>query len=139
MYEPCQIVLIEHFFLLRPGEVGSLPGSDEKNLLNESLTWHPKFEDPLEISIQLEASKTSSWKHETLFIHARCNCDESVLIIPCPVHLLKHCINMQNACHETKFKSRVARRLNVRLDPSRYAAHTLRQGRCTDMARHDAP
>ena len=33
----------------------------------------------------------------------------------------------------------VARKVYIKLDPSNYATHTLRQGGCTDMARHGVP
>ena len=44
--------------------------SDEKNLYNKSVTWHPKFENPQEILIEGEASKTNRWKHKTEIIYA---------------------------------------------------------------------
>ena len=52
----------------------------------------------------MEASKTNRWKHKTEIIYAHCYCDKSRRIIPCSVHLLKHWINMRNACHKIKFK-----------------------------------
>ena len=159
-------MLIGYCLLLRPGEIGYQPKSDEKNLYNRSITWHPKFEDPKEISIKVEASKTNRWRHKTEIIYTHCNCNNPNRIIPCPVHLLKHWINMRNAYHKKKFKSKdflfihkngkpfrydhinnylqnamaiVARKMNIKLDPSNYTAHTLRQGGCTDMARHGIP
>ena len=159
-------MLIGYSLLLRPGEVGYQPRSDEKNLYNKSVKWHPNFENPQEISIKVDASKTNRWKHKTEIIYAHCNCDKSIRIIPCPVHLLKHWINMRNAYHKIKFKSKdfifihktgkpfrydhlnnwlqnaiaiVARKMDIKLDPSNYTAHTLRQGGCTDMARHGVP
>ena len=100
-------MLIRHSLFLRPAEVEHQPESGEKNLYNESVTWHPNFEKPPEISIKVDASKTNRWKHETEIIYANCNCDKSRRIIPCLVHLLKHWINMRNACHKIKFKSPV--------------------------------
>ena len=29
--------------------------------------------------------------------------------------------------------------MDIKLDPSNYTSHTLRQGGCTDMARHGVP
>ena len=159
-------MLIGYSLLLRPGEIGFQQKSEEKNLYNKSIKWHPKFADPQEISIKVEASKTNRWKHKTEIIYAHCNCDKPKRIIPCPVHLLKHWINMRNAYHKKRFKPKdflfihkngkpfkydhlnnwlqnamaiVATKMNVKLDPSNYTAHTLRQGGCTDMARHGVP
>ena len=56
--------------------------------------------------LKMDASKTNRWKHKTEIIYAHCNCDESMCIISCFVHLLKHWINMQNACKKINFKSR---------------------------------
>ena len=33
----------------------------------------------------------------------------------------------------------VAKKLKIKLDPSKYTPHALRQGGCTDMARHGFP
>ena len=159
-------VLIGYSLLLRPGEIGYQPKSKEKNLYNNSITWHPEFKDPKEISIEVEASKTNRWKHKTEIIYAKCNCNKSNRIIPCPVHLLKHWINMRNAYHKIKFKGSdflfiqknkkpfrydhlnnwlqnaiaiVSKKMKIKLDPSKYPAHSLRQGGCTDMARHNVP
>ena len=33
----------------------------------------------------------------------------------------------------------VAKKTNIKLKPTNYAAHTLRQGGCTDMTRHGVP
>ena len=33
----------------------------------------------------------------------------------------------------------VAKKLNIKLDPSKYPAHSLRQSKCTDIARHNYP
>ena len=138
-------MLIRYSLLLRPGKVGYQPNSDEKNPRNESVTWHPNFESPQEISTKVDASKTNRWKHETEITYAHCNCDKSRRIIPSLVYLLKHWINMRNACHKIKFKSNdfifthkygkpfrhdhlnnwpqnamaiVARKMNIKLDPS---------------------
>ena len=159
-------MLIGYSLLLRPGEVGYQPRSNEKNLYNRSITWIPNFDNPQEISIKVEASKTNRRKTKTEIIYAHCNCNKSIRIIPCPIHLLKHWINLRNKYHNKKFKSKdflfihkngkpfrydhlnnwlqnamkiVARKMNVKLDPSNYTAHTLRQGGCTDMARHGVP
>ena len=99
-------MLIGYSLLLRPGKVGYQTRLDEKNFYNECNRWHSKSKDPREISIEVEASKTNGWKHKTEIIHAPCNCNNPKRIIPCPVHLLKHWINLQVANHETNFKSR---------------------------------
>ena len=154
-------MLVEYSLLLRPGKIGYQPTSDEKNLYNESVTWQPNFENPQEISIDVEASKTNRWRHKTEITQAHCNCDESRRIIPCAVDLLKHWINMRNACNKIKFKSNnftfihksgklfrydhlnnwlqnamanVARKMDIKLHLSTYRARTLRLGGCTDMA-----
>ena len=93
-------MLTGYSILLRPGEIGYQPRLDEKNLYNESVTRHPKFENSQEISIKVEASKTNRWKHKTQIIYAHCYCDKSRRIIPCTVHLLKHWINISNAYHK---------------------------------------
>ena len=92
IYEDIMIgcaVLLGYALLLRPGEIGHQPKSGEKDLLNKSITWHPSFEDPREISTEVEASKTNRWKHKTEIIYASCNCYERLRITPCPVHYLK--------------------------------------------------
>ena len=63
-------MLIVYSLFLRQGEVRYQPRSDEKNLYNESVTEHPNFESPQEISTEVEASKTNTWKHKTEIIHA---------------------------------------------------------------------
>ena len=78
------------FSSLETGEVGYQSRSDEKNLYNKSVTWHPNFENPQKTSIEIEATKTNRWKHETEIIHAHCNCDKSRRIIPGPVHSSNH-------------------------------------------------
>ena len=83
-------MLIRYSLSLRPGKLGYQPRSAEKNLYNEYVTWHPNFENPEEISIKVVASKLNRWKHETEIIHAHCNCNESRLVNPCPIYLLKH-------------------------------------------------
>ena len=55
--------------------------------------------------MKVDASKINRWKHKTQIIYAHCNRDESMRTTPCPVHLLKHLINMRNAYHKIKFKS----------------------------------
>ena len=52
-------ILIRYSLLPRPGEVGYQPRSDEANLYNKSVTWHPNFEHPQEISMKDDASKTN--------------------------------------------------------------------------------
>ena len=99
-------MLIGHSLLLKPGEIGYQPRSDEKNFYNKCITWHLKFQNPKEISIKSDASKTSRWKHKTEIIYAHCNCNEPKRMLPCPVHLFKPWINMQNANHKTKFRSK---------------------------------
>ena len=37
------------------------------------------------------------------------------------------------------FMAFVAKKKDVKLDPSNFAAYTLRQGECTDMATHGVP
>ena len=83
-------MLIRYFLFLRPGEEGCHQRSDEKNLYNKSVTWHPNSENPKELSLKVDASKTNRWKHKTEISYAHCNCDRSRRIIPCPVHLLEH-------------------------------------------------
>ena len=87
-------LLIRYMLPLTPGEVRCQPNLDEKSLHDESITWHPKFENPQGISIKVKASKTNRWKHETKIIHALYNCDEPMCIISCLVPLLQHWINM---------------------------------------------
>ena len=163
---PACAVLIGYSLLLRPGEIGYKPHSSEKNLYNKSINWHPNYDSPNEISIEVDASKTNRRKNRTEIIYAYCNCDKNNRIIPCPVHLLKHWIIMRNAYHKEKQRPRdflfihkdgspfsynhlnnwlqnaiviVAKKLNIKLDASKYPAHSLRQGKCTDMARHGYP
>ena len=52
---PESAMLIGYSLVLRPGEIGYQPRSDEKNLYNESVTWHPNFENPQEISMKIDA------------------------------------------------------------------------------------
>ena len=92
-------MLIGYSLLLRPGEIGYQPRSDEKNLYNKSITWHPNFDNPQEISMKVDASK-----HETEIIYAHCKGDKSRHVIQCPVYLLKHWINMKSIS-KIKFKS----------------------------------
>ena len=69
-------MLIRYSLFLRPGKVGSQSRSDEKNLYDKSVTCHPNFDNPQDISIKVDASKTNRWKHKTENIYARCNCDQ---------------------------------------------------------------
>ena len=98
-------MLIEHSLFLRPEEVGYQRKSDAKNFYDESVTWHSNFEDPQEISIKVDASKTNRWKYKMETIYTHCKCDESMRITPRPVRLLKHWINMRNAHQKIQFKS----------------------------------
>ena len=98
-------MLTEYSLLLRPGEVGYQPRSDEKSLHNECVTWHPNFETPQDLSMKVDAAKTNRWKLKTKIIYVHCNCDKSVRIISGLVQLLKNWIDMRNAYHEVKFKS----------------------------------
>ena len=52
-------MLIEYSGFLRPEKVGYQPRSDEKNLYNEFVTWHPNFENLQDISVEVEASQTN--------------------------------------------------------------------------------
>ena len=99
-------------------------------------------------------------------MHAHCNCNKSKRMMPRPLHLLKHWINMRNAYLKTNFRSKdllfihkngkpssydclnkwlqnamtiVAKNMNVKMAPTNNTAHTIRQGSCTDMARHGVP
>ena len=45
-------MLIGCSLLLRPGEIEYQPKYKEKNLHDESVTWHPNFENPQEISLK---------------------------------------------------------------------------------------
>ena len=67
-------LLTAYCLLLRPGAIGFQKRSQEKNLLNKSINWHPSFENAKEISIKVEASKTNRWGHKTEIIYASCNC-----------------------------------------------------------------
>ena len=159
-------VLLGYALLLRPGEIGYQKNSIGKNLYNKTIKWHPNFMDPKEISIKVEASKTNRWKNKTEIIYTKCNCKNRKRITPCPVHLLKHWISIRNKYHKRKFKPNdflfihtnkkpfqydhlnnwlqnaiaiVAKKRNIKMDPSKYPPHSLRQGGCTDMARHNIP
>ena len=159
-------LLIGYFLLLRPGEVGHQPRSHEKDLLNNAITWHPSFHFPEEISIEVEASKTNRWRHKTEIIYASCNCYNKIRTTPCPVHFLKFWISFRNRFHNSVFKDSdflfihknksplkydnlnnwmhnvigvLNKKLNLKMDPKKYTPHTLRQGRCTDLARYNTP
>ena len=163
---PSVATLIGYALLLRPGEIGYQPKSKEKNLLNGSIFWHPSFENPKEISTIVKASKTNRWGHKTEIIYAACNCNRISRIIPCPVHYLKYWITIRDQYHKKKFLksdfmfihkdgeqfkydhlntwmfnaiSLLGKKLRIKIDPSKYTPHTLRQGGCTDMARHGVP
>ena len=158
-------LLIGYSLLLRPGEIGHQPRSSEKDLLNKSIVWNPSFSSPKEISIEVEASKTNRWKHKTE-IYMPLNCDDSIRILSCPVHYLKFWILTRNRFHKNTFKQSdylfihkngkpfrydninnwihnvilaLNRRLNLNMDPKKYTPHALRQGGCTDLARHGVP
>ena len=159
-------LLIGYSLLLRPGEIGYKPESQEKHLLNNSINWHPSFANPREISIEVVASKTNRWKHKTEIIYASCNCHKEIRIIPCPVHYLKYWIIIRNRFHKKVFKKTdfifihkngkpfrsdnlnnwmfnailiISKKIRAKLYPSKYTPHALRQGGCTDMARHGFP
>ena len=98
-------LLIGYSLLLRPGEIGYKPDSQEKSLLNNSINWHPSFTNPREISIEVIASKTNRWRHKTEIVYASCNCNKDIRIIPCPVHFLKYWIISRNRFHKQSFKN----------------------------------
>ena len=163
---PACAVLLGYALLLRPGEIGYKPKSKEKKLLNKSISWHPNFDAPIEISMEVVASKTNRRNERTEVVYTHCNCEDKNKVTPCPVHILKRWIKLRDKFHKAKAKSDdylfihkngkpfryshlnnwiqnamdiVAKKMKLKLNPSNYPAHSMRQGRCTDIARHNFP
>ena len=80
-------LLLGYALSLRLCETGHQPHSQEKNSSDESIDWNPV--DPKQILIEVKASKTNPWSHESKLIHASCNCNGSIRITPCSVDYLK--------------------------------------------------
>ena len=160
------VILIGYILLLRPGELASNSRSKSKRLSNCRITWFPSFRSPSEISVKVSNSKTNQDNSKLETIYAGCNCNDKDRVIPCPPHTLKYYITKRNSFHNRSFGPNEAlfikkngktleynnlnnwihnaiaalnKRMNLKMNPAHYTAHTLRTGGCTDMARKGYP
>ena len=164
-YMAATAVLFGYYGGLRPGEYTKTTNNKDNPLLIKNIEWIPNKKDPFSIIINIFKSKTNKLSILPESISIDCSCRFYNGYIPCIVHrLLKYFkirrkkvgsfkkhdplfINGNGTIlgyqHINNFMyniiGNIADGLDIDMDPKKYTPHTLRSGRCTDMAREGVP